>query len=185
MVRNYREAYGFFACNGIMYNHESPRRGETFVSRKISRGLARILKGEAKQLVLGNLEARRDWGYAPEYVEGMWRLLQQDSPQDLVFGTGQTHSVRDFVEEAFSYVNLDWRQFVEVDPRYFRPTEVEHLRADAAQARRSLGWEATVTFPQLVRLVVDADLRAADLEAPGEGLRALGNRVRWLRNPLS
>ncbi|MBI3091833.1 MAG: GDP-mannose 4,6-dehydratase [Candidatus Tectomicrobia bacterium] len=185
MVRNYREAHGLFVCNGIMYNHESPRRGETFVTRKISRGVAKILKGEATQLVLGNLEARRDWGYAPEYVEGMWRLLQQGEPQDLVFGTGETHSVRDFVEEAFGYANLDWRQFVRVDPSYFRPTEVEHLRADSTQARRFLGWEATVTFPQLVRLMVDADLRAADLEAPGEGLRALGNRVRWLRNPLS
>src|SRR2546422_121154 len=130
MVRNYRDGYGLFTANGIMFNHESPRRGETFVSRKITRAAAAILAGRQKKCFLGNLSARRDWGYAPEYVEAMWLLLQQDEAVDLVFGTGETHSVREFVEEAFDYIDLDWRQYVEVDPRYFRPTEVEHLQAD-------------------------------------------------------
>src|SRR5207249_2724681 len=129
MVRNYREGYGLFAANGIMFNHESPRRGDTFVSRKITRAVAAILAGRQKKLYLGNLDARRDWGYAPEYVEGMWLMLQQDAPGDLVFGTGETHSVHEFVKESFGYVNLDWREYVDFDPDYFRPTEVEHLQA--------------------------------------------------------
>ena len=146
MTRNYREAYGLFACNGIMFNHESPRRGETFVSRKITRAVAAIVSGRQKQLFLGNLEARRDWGFAPEYVEGMWRMMQQGSPADLVFGTGETHTVREFVEEAFAYVNLDWQKYIAIDPRYFRPTEVPCLLADPFEAKRQLGWEARITF---------------------------------------
>lgn len=182
MVRNYREAYGLFACNGIMFNHESPRRGETFVSRKITRGLAEILAGRAKKLYLGNLDARRDWGYAPEYVEAMWLMLQQDESADLVFGTGESHTVREFVEKAFAYVNLDWREYVEVDPRYFRPTEVALLQADPSEARRRLGWEARVTFRDLVCIMVDADLEAAGLPAPGEGNALLSNgRSPWLQ----
>ncbi len=184
MVANYREGYRLFACNGIMFNHESPRRGETFVSRKITRAVAEILAGRQKKLFLGNLEARRDWGYAPDYVEGMWLMLQQDEPGDLVFGTGEHHSVRQFVEEAFGYVKLDWRKYVEVDPRYFRPTEVEHLQADPSEAKRRLGWEAKVTFRDLVRIMMDADLETAGLASPGEGKRCLADgRLPWLQRP--
>lgn len=157
MVRNYREAYGLFAVNGILFNHESPRRGETFVTRKITRAVARIKLGIQKKLYLGNLEAKRDWGYAPDYVEVMWLMLQQDQPEDFVIATGESHSVREFVEEAFSYVDLDWREFVEIDPRYFRPTEVEFLWGDASKARQKLGWQPRVTFKELVRIMVDAD----------------------------
>lgn len=184
MVRNYREGYGLFACNGIMFNHESPRRGETFVSRKITRAVAAILAGLQKKLYLGNLEARRDWGYAPEYVEGMWLMLQQEEPQDLVFGTGKTHSVQEFVEEAFSYVNLDWREYVVVDPRYFRPTEVPLLQAEPSEAKRRLGWAARVTFQELVRILMDADLEAAGLPVLREGRRSVaGGELGWLRRP--
>jgi GDPmannose 4,6-dehydratase len=159
MVRNYREAYGLFAVNGILFNHESPRRGETFVTRKITRAVARIKLGLQRKLYLGTLEARRDWGYAPDYVEAMWLMLQQDTPQDLVIATGEAHSVREFLEEAFSYGSLDWRQHVEIDPRYFRPTEVDSLLGDASKARQVLGWQPRVTFKELVRLMVDADLQ--------------------------
>ena len=160
MVRNYREAYGLFAVNGILFNHESPRRGETFVTRKITRALARIKLGLQKKLYLGNLEARRDWGYAPEFVEAMWLMLQQETPEDYVIATGESHSVRKFLEEAFAYVDLDWREYVEIDPKYFRPTEVELLLGDARKAREKLGWQPKVTFKELVRLMVDAELRA-------------------------
>ncbi|PTL36712.1 GDP-mannose 4,6-dehydratase [Candidatus Methylomirabilis limnetica] len=184
MVRNYREGYGLFACNGIMFNHESPRRGETFVTRKITRAVSAILAGRQKTLFLGNLEARRDWGFAPEYVEGMWLMLQQEAPCDLVFGTGETHSVREFVEEAFGYVNLDWREYVAEDPRYLRPTEVPLLLADPSEAKRRLGWEPGITFRDLVRIMMDADLEAAGLPAPGEGKRCLTDgRLAWLRKP--
>ncbi len=185
MTRTYREGYGLFACNGILFNHESPRRGETFVSRKIARAIAAILAGRQKKLFLGNLKARRDWGYAPEYVVGMWMLLQKDTPADLVLGTGETHSVQEFIEEAFGYAKLDWRGFVEVDPRYFRPTEVEHLQADPAQAKQKLDWEATVKFKDLVSILVDAELEAAGLPAPGEGklLLARNGRFGWLKKP--
>ena len=160
MVRNYRDAYGLFAANGILFNHESPRRGETFVTRKITRALARIKLGLQQKLYLGNLDARRDWGYAPDYVEAMWLMLQQDTPEDLVFATGEAHSVREFLEEAFSYKDLDWREFVEIDPRYFRPTEVDFLLGDATKARQLLGWQSRVKFRELVRIMVDADLQA-------------------------
>lgn len=160
MVRNYREAYGMFAVNGILFNHESPRRGETFVTRKITRAVARIKLGLQDKLYLGNLEARRDWGYAPEFVEAMWLMLQQDEPDDYVIATGEAHSVKEFVEEAFSYMNLDWREYVEIDPRYFRPTEVDFLLGDATKAKRKLYWQPRTTFRQLVHLMVDADLQA-------------------------
>ena len=160
MAANYREGYGLYACNGILFNHESPRRGETFVTRKITRALANILAGKQKKLYLGNLSAKRDWGYAPEYVEAMWLILQQDHPDDYVIGTGEAHSVEEFVQEAFSYANLDWQEYVEIDPRYFRPTEVESLLADAAKAREKLGWEPKIGFKELVRIMVDADMEA-------------------------
>ncbi len=159
LVRNYRDAYGMFAVNGILFNHESPRRGETFVTRKITRAVARIKLGLQQKLYLGNLEARRDWGYAPEYVEAMWLMLQQEEPEDYVIATGESHSVREFLEEAFGYLDLDWRDYVEIDPRYFRPTEVEFLLGDASKARRQLGWQPKVSFQELVRIMVEADLQ--------------------------
>ena len=170
MTVNYREAYGAFAANGILFNHESPRRGETFVSRKITRAVARIRAGEQSKLYLGNLEARRDWGYAPEYVEVMWSMLQEDTPEDFVIGTGESHTVQDLVEEAFGYAGLDWRSHVEIDPRYFRPREVDHLQADPSKARERLRWSPKVGFHELVRVMVDADLEALGLDAPGEGM---------------
>ncbi len=164
---NYREAYGLFAVNGILFNHESPRRGETFVIRKITRAAARIRAGLEDKLFLGNLEARRDWGYAPEYVEAMWRMLQLDEPDDFVVATGESHSVREAVEIAFGKVGLDPKDHVEIDERYFRPTEVDDLRGDAARAERLLGWEPRVGFRELVELMVDADLEAVGLP-PGK-----------------
>ncbi|HET9625897.1 MAG TPA: GDP-mannose 4,6-dehydratase [Kofleriaceae bacterium] len=155
---NYRESYGMYACNGILFNHESPRRGETFVSRKITRAVARIKLGFQDKLFLGNLDARRDWGFAGDYVEAMWLMLQQDKPDDFVIATGQSKTVRDFLDEAFSYVDLDWHKFVEIDPRYFRPAEVDDLRGDMTKARRLLNWEPKVTFRELVRMMVDADI---------------------------
>lgn len=167
---NYRESYGIFASNGILFNHESPRRGETFVSRKITMAAARIALGLQKKLFLGNLDARRDWGYAKDYVEAMWLMLQQQEPDDYVIATGETHSVREFLDEAFSYLGLDWQNFVEIDPRYYRPAEVDVLLGDASKARARLGWQPTVKFKELVRLMVDADLASirgfAEAEAP-------------------
>jgi GDPmannose 4,6-dehydratase len=162
---NYRESYGIFACNGILFNHESPRRGETFVTRKVTRAVAHIKAGLQDKLYLGNLDAKRDWGYAKEYVEAMWRMLQQDAPDDYVIATGETHAVREFVEEAFSYAGLDWRDYVEIDPKYYRPSEVDLLVGDASKAKRDLGWEPKTTFKDLVNLMVDADMAA--LKAPG------------------
>jgi GDPmannose 4,6-dehydratase len=155
---NYRESYGLCASNGILFNHESPRRGETFVTRKISRAVAAIKHGLQKELFLGNLDAKRDWGYAPEYVEGMWRILQHDEGDDFVLATGETHSVREFVEAAFSHVDLDWKQFVKYDARYKRPAEVELMMGDASKAKKILGWEPKVRFHELVRIMVDADM---------------------------
>jgi GDPmannose 4,6-dehydratase len=157
---NYRESYGMFACNGILFNHESPRRGETFVTRKITRAAARIKAGLQDSLFLGNLDARRDWGYAKEYVEAMWLMLQQDEPDDYVIATGETHAVREFLEEAFSHVGLDWREFVKVDPKYYRPAEVDLLVGDASKAKKKLGWEAETRFKALVQLMAEADLAA-------------------------
>ena len=176
MTRIYREGYDLFACNGILFNHESPRRGETFVTRKITRAVAHILAGRQQKLYLGNLEARRDWGYAPEYVEAMWLMLQQGSPWDYVVGTGESHSIRDFLEESFTYVGLDWQQYVEQDPRYLRPLDVEVLKADASRARKELGWEPHISYQELVRIMVDADMEALGLTSPGEGKSVLQSK---------
>ncbi|MCX7738953.1 MAG: GDP-mannose 4,6-dehydratase [Hydrogenothermaceae bacterium] len=199
MTVNYREAYGIFACNGILFNHESPRRGETFVTRKITRALAHILAGKQKKLYLGNLNAKRDWGFAPEYVEMMWLMLQQDEPDDYVVGTGESHSVKEFVDKAFSYigVEIEWKgsgveekgivksvdskwanvinmgdTIIEIDPKYFRPTEVEHLQADITKAKEKLGWEPRTTFKELVMIMVDYDLKRLGLEPPSGGITA-------------
>lgn len=197
MTVNYREAYGLFACNGILFNHESPRRGETFVTRKITRALAHILAGKQKKLYLGNLYAKRDWGFAPEYVEMMWLMLQQEEPDDYVVGTGESHSVKEFVEKAFSYagVELEWKGqsaeekgivrsvdrkwsnvlkpgdiIIEIDPKYFRPTEVEHLQADISKAVKKLGWQPRTTFEELVMIMVDYDMKRLGLEPVGKGI---------------
>jgi GDPmannose 4,6-dehydratase len=155
---NYREGYGMHVSNGILFNHESPRRGENFVTRKITMGLAAIKKGKTRELRLGNLEARRDWGFAKDYAEAMWLMLQRDKPDDYVVATGENHSVREFLEEAFSYAGLDWREYVKVDPKYFRPAEVDLLLGDPAKAQKVLGWKTRVGFRELVRLMVDADM---------------------------
>ena len=163
---NYRESYRIFACNGILFNHESPRRGETFVTRKITRAIARIVAGVQKQLYLGNLDAKRDWGYAKDYVKAMWLMLQQAEADDYVVATGETHSVREFVEIAFNYVNLNWQDYVAFDERYLRPAEVELLIGDPAKAKQKLGWSSSVTFQKLVHLMVDADLAALEIPSP-------------------
>jgi GDPmannose 4,6-dehydratase len=165
MTIHYREAYGIFAVNGILFNHESPRRGETFVTRKVTRGVASIKAGITEKLYLGNLDARRDWGYAPEYVEAMWRMLQQPQPDDYVIATGEMHTVREFVQRAFELVGLDWQRYVLIDPRYFRPTEVDELRGDASKAADVLGWRPSTKFDALVRVMVEGDLREAGLDA--------------------
>jgi GDPmannose 4,6-dehydratase len=175
MTVNYRESYGLFASSGILFNHESPRRGETFVTRKITRAAVRIKAGLQKKLYLGNLDARRDWGYAKEYVEAMWLMLQQDVADDYVIATGETHSVSEFLEETFSSLNLDWREYVELDPKYLRPTEVDLLIGDASKAKRVLNWEPKVTFKELVRLMVDADMRALEKKETGEMFGDTGN----------
>jgi len=156
---NYREAYSVHASNGILFNHESPRRGETFVTRKITRAVAHIAAGLQDKLYLGNLDARRDWGYAKEYVQAMWLMLQQDQPDDYVIATGETHSIREFLDLAFGCVSLDWRKYVEIDPRYYRPAEVDVLSGDYSKAKRRLGWEPKTTFPELVQLMVGADIQ--------------------------
>jgi len=207
---NYREGYGQFACNGILFNHESPRRGETFVTRKITRALAAILAGKQDKLYLGNLDAKRDWGFAPEYVECQWLMLQQDKPEDFVIGTGESHTVREFVELAFQYagIELEWKgkgteekgfirsiasslssplgsgtNLLEVDPRYFRPTEVDYLLADASKAKKQLGWKPKIAFKELVKIMVDADLEALHLPSPGEGARILKDKgILWTKN---
>jgi len=168
---NYREAYGMFAVNGILFNHESPRRGETFVTRKITRAVARIRSGLQDKLFLGNLDAKRDWGYAPDYTDAMWRMLQAGEPEDFVIATGETHSVREFLELAFEHAGLDWEPHVEIDPRYFRPSEVDELLGDAAKAKEKLGWEATVGFEELTRIMVDADVAALEDQLAGKVTR--------------
>jgi GDPmannose 4,6-dehydratase len=170
MTVNYRESYKLHASNGILFNHESPRRGETFVTRKITRALARIKAGLQKELFLGNLDAQRDWGYAPEFVEAMWLMVQQDQGDDYVVATGETHSVRDFLEEAFRCVDLDWQEYVKIDPRYFRPAEVDLLIGDASKAKRVLGWQPKTTFKELVRIMVKADCDWLDLQLSGKHL---------------
>jgi GDPmannose 4,6-dehydratase len=163
---NYRESYNLFACNGILFNHESPRRGETFVTRKITMAVARIVAGKQKKIYMGNLDAKRDWGYAKDYVRAMWLMLQQESADDYVIATGETHSVREFLELAFSYVNLNWQDYVEFDERYLRPAEVDLLIGDATKAREKLGWTPSVSFEELVALMVEADLQAFGLSSP-------------------
>ena len=157
ITRNYREAYGMYAVNGILFNHESPRRGPTFVTRKVTRAIGAILRGEQDELRLGNLEAKRDWGFARDYMEGAWQMLQAEEPDDYILATGETHSVRDLLDEAFGYVELDWNKYVKIDERYFRPSEVDLLLGDASKAREKLGWEPRVRFPELVRMMVDHD----------------------------
>lgn len=213
MTVNYREAYNIFACNGILFNHESPRRGETFVTRKITRALAKIIKGEQKKLYLGNLDAKRDWGFAPEYVYCQWLILQQDKPDDYVIGTGESHSVREFVEAAFSYagIELEWKGkgvkekgivksikkgispnikagdvLIEIDPKYFRPTEVDFLLADSSKAKKKLGWEPKITFKDLVKIMVDGDLQMNGLQQIGEGKKILIEKgINWTENKLT
>lgn len=164
---NYRESYGMFATNGILFNHESPRRGETFVTRKITRAVARIVAGKQKKLYLGNLDSKRDWGYAKDYVKAMWLMLQHDKPDDYVVATGETYSIRQFLDKAFEYVNLDWHEYVEFDERYLRPAEVELLIGDSTKARKNLGWEPSVTFEELVHLMVDSDIKAFEEQLRG------------------
>lgn len=167
---NYREAYGLFACNGILFNHESPRRGETFVTRKITRGIARILSGKDNKIYLGNLDAKRDWGYAPEYCEAMWMMMQQPKPDDFVIATGEMHSVKEFLEEAFGVVKLDWKKYVEIDKKYFRPSEVENLCGDASKATKKLGWKPKVKFKDLTAMMMIEDLKKEGLNPPKYGL---------------
>jgi GDPmannose 4,6-dehydratase len=168
---DYRESYGMHASNGILFNHESERRGETFVTRKITRALAAIHLGLQKKLYLGNLDAQRDWGYAPDYTDAMWRMLQQDEPEDYVIATGEMHSVREFLEEAAAHLGMEWEDKVEIDPKYFRPAEVDALCGDASKARTKLGWEPRVTFAELVRRMVDSDLKALEDQLAGRGVR--------------
>ncbi|OGW75936.1 MAG: GDP-mannose 4,6-dehydratase [Omnitrophica bacterium RBG_13_46_9] len=181
MVVNYRQGYDMFACNGILFNHESPRRGNTFVTKKITRGIANIITGKDKKLYLGNLDANRDWGYAPEYVELMWKMLQQDKAGDYVIGTGLTNSVKKFVTLAFNYAGLDCNKCVEIDRRYYRPLEVDDLAADSRKAKRELKWQPKIMIEDLVKIMVDADMRAIGLKAIGDGDKILKERFpdRW------
>ena len=182
LVANYRDAYGLFASNGILFNHESPLRPGRFVTQKIVSAAVRIAGGARETLTLGRLDIVRDWGWAPEYVEAMWRMLQQDRADDYVIGTGEPHSVREFVEEAFRYVGLDWRDHVVIDPKYFRPTEVDELRADCRHARERLGWSPRIGFSDLVKIMVDQDLGRAKHTCPGDGFRILvDSGFDWLR----
>ena len=178
---NYRESYGLFASNGILFNHESERRGETFVSRKITRAATRIKLGLQDKLYMGNLDARRDWGYARDYVEAMWMIMNADEPDDYVVATGETHSVREFLEKTFGYLDLDWEKYVEIDPRYFRPAEVDLLLGDASKVREKLGWEPKVNFDDLVKLMTDHDLQLARQEAEARELKhsSASNKTRW------
>lgn len=168
-TKNYRKGYGLFACNGILFNHESPRRGETFVTRKITMAVANILANKQQFLYLGNMEPKRDWGYAPEYVEVMWQILQQKDPGDFVVGTGEQWSVREFVEQAFSYAGLNWEKYVKIDNKYFRPTETEDLIADFSKIRETLGWKPKICLKDLVKIMIDADMRKTGLKPIGEG----------------
>lgn len=185
---NYRESYDLFACNGILFNHESPRRGETFVTRKISRAIARIVAGTQKKLYLGNLDSKRDWGYAKDYVQAMWLMLQHDIPDDYVIATGETYSIKEFLEIAFSYVNLNWQDFVAFDERYLRPAEVDLLIGDPTKAKKTLGWKHSVTFKELVHLMVEADLAVLGLSSPNRTEREeflLTQDNAFVRQPLS
>ena len=183
ITANYREGYNLFASNGILFNHESPRRGETFVTRKITRAIANILAKKQKFLYLGNLEPKRDWGYAPEYVEAMWKILQTEKPDDFVLGTGENHSIREFIEQAFSYAGLNWEKYVKISPRYFRPTEVEEIMANASKAKNILGWKPKIKVKELIKIMIDADIRKVGLEPIGEGDELLRKKIpkRWWR----
>lgn len=178
---NYRESYNLFASNGILFNHESPRRGETFVSRKITRAATRIKLGLQEKLYLGNLDARRDWGHAIDYVRAMWLMLQAEAPDDYVIATGETHSIKEFLDEAFGRLDLDWKDHVEIDPRYYRPAEVDILNGDASKARRVLGWEPTIGFKELVKLMIEHDLGMAEQEAERSTVNGRGSSqvTRW------
>jgi GDPmannose 4,6-dehydratase len=171
MTVNYRESYDLHASNGILFNHESPRRGETFVTRKITRAVARIKAGVQKKLYLGNLDAKRDWGYAPEYVEAMWMMLQQDKPDDYVIATGETHSIREFLDLAFQHAGLEWEKYVEIDPKYYRPAEVDLLIGDASKARKQLNWKPKTSFAELVRIMTQADIAMLAHEMSGKNIR--------------
>jgi GDPmannose 4,6-dehydratase len=171
MTVNYRESYGIHASNGILFNHESPRRGETFVTRKITRAAARIKAGLQEKLYLGNLDAKRDWGYAPEYVEAMWLMLQQEKPDDYVIATGETHSIREFLDLSFGHAGLEWKKYVEIDPHYYRPTEVDLLIGDASKAKKKLGWAPKTKFPELVRIMTEADIALLAHELSGKNIR--------------
>jgi GDPmannose 4,6-dehydratase len=181
MTKNYRLGYGMFASNGILFNHESPRRGEIFVTRKVTMAISSILANKQQFLHLGNLEPKRDWGYAPEYVEAMWKILQQEKADDFVVGTGEQHSVREFVEAAFSYVGLNWEKHVRIDQKYFRPTETDDLRADSSKIKKAVGWKPKVRFEDLVKIMVDADMRRAGFKSIGEGDKILQKEYphRW------
>jgi len=181
MTKNYRLGYGMFACNGILFNHESPRRGEIFVTRKITMAIANILAKKQGVLYLGNLEPKRDWGFAPEYVEIMWRILQEDTADDFVVGTGEQHSVQEFVEAAFSYAGLNWDRYVKNDSKYFRPTESEDLAADSTKIRKVIGWQPKIKFKDLVKIMVDADMRKIGLAPIGDGDKILAKLFpnRW------
>jgi GDPmannose 4,6-dehydratase len=181
---NYRESYDMFACNGILFNHESPRRGETFVTRKITMAVARIMAGKQKKLFMGNLDSKRDWGYAKDYVRAMWAMLQQDQPDDYVISTNETHTVREFLDLAFGYANLDWKEFVEFDQRYLRPSEVDLLIGDSTKARTKLNWEPSVTFEQLVSLMVEADLNALGLTSPNGKIMEVAKDNAMVRQEL-
>ena len=171
MTVNYRDSYNLHASNGILFNHESPRRGETFVTRKITRAVARIKAGVQKKLYLGNLDAKRDWGYAPEFVEAMWLMLQQDKPDDYVVATGETHTIRDFLDLSFGHAGLEWQKYVEIDPKYYRPAEVDVLIGDASKAKKQLGWVPKTKFPELVRIMTDADIALLAHEMSGKNIR--------------
>jgi GDPmannose 4,6-dehydratase len=184
MVKNYRDGYNLFAANGILFNHESPRRGENFVTRKITIGLSKIKAGLTNKLYLGNLESKRDWGFAPEYVKAMWTMLQHEKPDDFVIGTGETHSIKEFLEEAFGSLNMDWKKYVEIDSRYFRPTEVEYLQADYSKAKKEIGWTPRITFKDLVKVMVDYDLKIQNQPSPEEGIKILKNKgLEWVKYP--
>jgi len=169
MAKNYREGYNLFICNGILFNHESPRRGENFVTRKVTMGIASILAGKQKNLYMGNLDAKRDWGFTPEYVEAMHKMLQHTTSGDYVIGTGETHSVKEFIEKAFAYAGLDWKKYVKIDPRYYRATEVDVLLADTKKAKKALKWTPKITFSDLIKIMIDSDMRKAGLLAIGQG----------------
>jgi GDPmannose 4,6-dehydratase len=181
---NYRESYNMFACNGILFNHESPRRGETFVTRKITMAVARIVAGKQKKLYMGNLDSKRDWGYAKDYVRAMWLMLQKDQPDDYVIATGETHTVREFLEKAFGYVNLDWQDYVEFDQRYLRPAEVDLLIGDATKARQQLGWTPSITFEQLVSFMVEGDLQALGCTSPNGNGSQVPHDIATVRQEL-